>query len=141
MIPHEHVSLQNTAKLSVDAAACDVRNLLVVQPFPSEGHTFPPNDDESKMGGDPFPGTILSGPRVDASAMGAFNPYALLVECTLLPINFLVRTSFDDDVLSGERMGELMGAFERVIGGLVGCEGTGREKWSSVGKMLEGLVA
>lgn len=77
----------------------------------------------------------------DATAMGAFNPYPLLVECTLLPIGLFVRTSFDDSVLNGPRMDKLLGGFERIVNGLVGCEGAGPEKWSSVGKMLEELVA
>jgi amino acid adenylation domain-containing protein len=113
MIPYEHVGVQNIARLSHDArAACRFQNLLVVQPLPSLKHVF---GDRSDDDGGPFPGKIISGPRVDANAMCNFNPYALLVECTILETGVFVRTSYDENVVGGEGMQEIVNMFEAQI--------------------------
>ena len=127
MIPYEHFGLQNVEKLSDDArTACQFQNLLVVQPMPSSNHVI--KDGAGEEG--PFPGTIISGPRVDANAMGAFNPYALLVECTLLETGVFVRTSFDEDVLGVEALQSIFEAFEANLGFLLR---EGNERLGDVG--------
>ena len=76
--------------------ACEVQNLLVVQRLRSSNHVLRTDDVEI-----PFPDTIISDPRVEVSAMCSFNPYALLVECTILPKVVFVRTSFDEEIVNG----------------------------------------
>lgn len=89
-----------------------VRNLLVVQPMPGGGGS------PASMPGDAlktFPGDILSGPRVDAAAMGAFNPCPLLMECVMLREGIALRVSFDDAVLSAAAVERLLDAFVAII--------------------------
>ena len=117
MIPYEHFGLQNIAKLSDDALkACQFQNLLVVQPMPDTRHVI---KDDGGGEAAPFPGTIISGPRVDADAMGAFNPYVLLVECTILGNGVFVRTSFDEDLLGVEALQRILVSFEANLGFLL----------------------
>ena len=118
MIPYEHLGVQNIARLSDDAcAACQFQNLLVVQALPNANHVL--NDDSGEEG--PFPGKIISGPHVDANAMGSFNPYAILMECTILGTGLFLRTSFDEDVVGIEGMQEILRRFEANIRYLL-CE-------------------
>ena len=112
MIPYEHMGVQNIARLSDDAcAACQFQNLLVVQPLPNANHVL--SDDSGEES--PFPGKIISGPRVDANAMCCFNPYAILMECTILETGIFLRTSFDEDVVGIEGMQKIMRNFEANI--------------------------
>ena len=116
MIPHEHFGIQDIEELSDDARkACQFQNFLVVQPMPSLNHFI--SDGDGREG--PFPGTIISGPRVDANAMGAFNSYALIVECTLPGNGVFVRTSFDVDLLGVEALQSILVSFESNLGFLL----------------------
>lgn len=109
MIPFEHDGMDRIRAIDDQVrAACDnMRTLLVIQPIP-EGLTL-----DSKS---PFPGTILSGPRVDAREMRHFHWYGLLVECTLLPTNgFLVRMCFDDKLYSPDTVEGLLDDYSQAI--------------------------
>lgn len=66
--------------------------LLVIQPIP---------EGLSSSSSSPFPGPIVSGPRVDAREMGHFHWYGLLVECTLLPTDgVFFRMNYDDKLFT-----------------------------------------
>jgi amino acid adenylation domain-containing protein len=88
--------------------ACGVeqltRNLLVVQPMPGGGGRPPNMPGEDRV----FPGDILCGPRVDPAAMGAFNPFPLLMECTMLDPGIAFRVSFDEKILSATAVEEMI---------------------------------
>ncbi|KAL0941321.1 uncharacterized protein CTRU02_204084 [Colletotrichum truncatum] len=94
------------------------RNLVVVQPMPKGGGMLP------AKGGDgqplPFPGDILCGPRIDAAAMGAFNPFPLLMEMTMLDEGVAFRVSFDEQILSAEQVEELLDELALIIQTLPG---------------------
>ena len=62
--------------------------------------------------------------------MGAFHPYALLVECTLLGTGVFVRTSFDEDLLTVEVLQSIIASFEVNLGFLLR---EGNERLGDVG--------
>ncbi|CAG8038857.1 unnamed protein product [Penicillium olsonii] len=114
MIPFEHDGMERIRAIDDEVrAACDkIETLLVIQPIP-EGLTL-----DSKS---PFPGPILSGPRVEAREMRHFHWYGLLVECTLLPTNgFFVRMCFDDSLYSPESVEGLLDDYAQAVGELAG---------------------
>ena len=107
MIPFEHMGVQDISNLSADAhAACQFQNMLVVQPLPRMDHM---------LNGGPFPGNIISGPRVEAAAMRNFNPYGLLIECTITGDGTVVRTSFDANMLAPHDIHQIVADFERNL--------------------------
>ncbi|CAG8327518.1 unnamed protein product [Penicillium salamii] len=109
MIPFEHDGMDRIRAIDDQVrAACDnMQTLLVIQPIP-EGLTL-----DSKS---PFPGLILSGPRVEAREMRHFHWYGLLVECTLLPTaGFLVRMCFDDRLYSPEIVEGLLDDYSQAV--------------------------
>ncbi|GIJ84908.1 nonribosomal peptide synthase [Aspergillus pseudoviridinutans] len=109
MIPFEHDGMDRIRAIDEQVrVACDtMRTLLVIQPIP-EGLNL---DSTS-----PFPGPILSGPRVEAREMRHFHWYGLLMECTLLPMDgFFVRMSFDDTLYSPEAAERLLDDYSRTL--------------------------
>lgn len=109
MIAHENAGMKTiyeTCLVDRDLT----RNLLVVQPMPGGGGMPPSMPGENRM----FAGAILRGPRADPAAMGAFNPYPLLMECVMLDNGVAFRVSFDDEILSAEFIDSLLDDFAHI---------------------------
>ncbi|OAA40716.1 Amino acid adenylation [Metarhizium rileyi] len=109
MIPHENTGMKTiyeTCRVDRDL----IRNLLVIQPMPGGGGRPPSMPGENRI----FPGAILSGPRADPGAMGAFTPYPLLMECVMLDSGIAFRVSFDDEILSREFIDRLLDDFAQI---------------------------
>ncbi|KAK6836877.1 AMP-dependent synthetase/ligase [Apiospora arundinis] len=94
------------------------RNLLVVQPMPKGGGTLPAAEENGQPL--PFPGEILCGPRIDPAAMGAFNPFPLLMEMTMLDEGVAFRVSFDLEIMSAKLVEEMLDELTSVIQTLPG---------------------
>ncbi|KAK4221924.1 hypothetical protein QBC38DRAFT_549646 [Podospora fimiseda] len=109
MIPFEHTGMLRIGQIL--SKSPNPRSLLVVQPMPGGGVTPPNMPGESG----PFPGEICAGPRVEAAAMGAFNWYPLLVECTLLGAAIVARVSFDESVISAVEVDAMLVELESII--------------------------
>ncbi|KAM4056693.1 AMP-binding enzyme [Hirsutella rhossiliensis] len=110
MIPFEGTGMQTICETRNTAQV--IRNLLVIQPMPGGGGnpaSMPGDEDRT------FPGDILCGPRVDAAAMGAFNPFPLLMECVMLDAGIAFRVSFDEAVLSAKAVEHMLDGFIAII--------------------------
>ncbi|KAK3994449.1 hypothetical protein QBC44DRAFT_286254 [Cladorrhinum sp. PSN332] len=125
MIPFEHTGMSRIGQITSNGP--HPRSLLVVQPMPGGGVAPPNMPGESG----PFPGQILAGPRIEAAAMGAFNWYPLLVECTLLGAAIVVRVSFDESVISAVEVDAMIVELESII------KGMGNHLDSSVAELVE----
>lgn len=77
-----------------------------------------PDDLPTIQPGVPFPGRIVSGPRVNALAMGKFHWHGLLMECTILQDGVFVWTSFDNRMLPSHAMEQLISVFRGLLGRL-----------------------
>nr|QUF61542.1 NRPS [Pyrenophora dematioidea] len=109
MIPYEHDGMNRIRSIEVQTRAVfnRIRTLLVIQPIP-EGLT--------SVSTSPFPGSIVSGPRVEAKEMGHFHWYGLLVECTLLPTKgFFVRVSYDNKMFGTEQVESLLDDYSTTL--------------------------
>ncbi|KAB8263611.1 hypothetical protein BDV32DRAFT_146425 [Aspergillus pseudonomiae] len=139
MIPFEHDGMDRIRAIDAQVrAVCDeMQTLLVIQPIP-EGLTSASTS--------PFPGPILSGPRVEAREMRHFHWYGLLVECTLLPTNgFFVRMCYDDKLFSSEDVEKLLDDYSQALHELGGGLTEGEVHLPTEQKLdtltLPGLVA
>ncbi|KAM0716215.1 hypothetical protein Q7P37_007660 [Cladosporium fusiforme] len=109
MISFEHDGMKRIQSMDDQVrGVCDrIQTLLVIQPIP---------EGLASASSSPFPGTILSGPRVEAKEMGHFHWYGLLVECTLLPTEgFFVRMSFDDKLFTAEGVEGLLDDYSEAL--------------------------
>jgi amino acid adenylation domain-containing protein len=109
MIPYEHDGMNRIRCIDAQTRAVfeRIRTLLVIQPIP-EGLT--------SVSTSPFPGPIVSGPRVEAKEMGQFHWYGLLVECTLLPAKgFFVRVSYDEKMFTTEQVESLLDDYSNAL--------------------------
>lgn len=109
MIPFEHDGMNRIQSIDdkVKSSCNSIHTLLVIQPIP-EGLT--------SASSTPFPGPIISGPRMDAREMRHFHWYSLLVECTLLPKEgFFVRMSFDDRSHTAEDVESLLDEYSQAL--------------------------
>jgi amino acid adenylation domain-containing protein/non-ribosomal peptide synthase protein (TIGR01720 family) len=97
MMNFQHVGLRNIRRISPQvSAATDFTNLFVVQPKTDEEQAF------SKF-------------ETVPTDMTQFDPYALIVECTLGDGNVHFEARVDDDVLSVDQTERLLGHFEHVL--------------------------
>ncbi|KAF7585983.1 hypothetical protein BBP40_009746, partial [Aspergillus hancockii] len=97
MMNFQHVGLRNIRRINPQvSAATDFTNLFVVQPKTDEKQAF-------------------SEFETVPTDMTAFDPYALLVECTLGDGSIRLEARVDDDVLSVDQTERLLGHFEHVL--------------------------
>ncbi|OJJ42483.1 hypothetical protein ASPZODRAFT_137284 [Penicilliopsis zonata CBS 506.65] len=103
MMNHQHAGLQAIRRISPAAsAATEFTNLFVVQPAETA-------DEEAQSG-------ALSQLERLPTDMSRFDPYALMVECTLgVDGGVQVEARFDEAVLSMDQTERLLGHFEHVL--------------------------
>jgi len=99
MIPHQHTGLRHIRKASPEAAdACDLHNLLVVQPASTKQST------------------ILE--LVDMGSADDQLSFGLLLECFLGQGEVRIHAGYDEKVLSASTMEALVQRLEHVLGQL-----------------------
>jgi len=109
MIPYEHDGMNRIRCIDdqIRVVCNQIQTLLVIQPIP---------EGLASASTSPFPGPIISGPRVEAKEMGHFHWYSLLVECTLLPTKgFFVRMSYDDRMFTAEKVESLLDDYSNAL--------------------------
>lgn len=95
MIEFEQTGLQNIAKASTEAAnACEFQTLLVVQP------------EEADLDSTDSLGTWRT-----STETAAFTSYAVMIECLLGKDGMRIRTSFDSQIVSEDRMASMITHF------------------------------
>lgn len=111
MIPFEHTGLQRIRRIT---AASQFQTLLVVQPVSSvdairgEDGLFSPIGFESKH---------------LTNELNAFNTYALMLECQLMPKGLKVRLSFDSKVVEESQAWRILRQLEHLLQQVCAKEG------------------
>lgn len=97
-IPFMHYGIRNIQKLGYDAdLACRFRTFLVIQP---EERSSPA--DNLKLG-------------TGRDDIGAFNSYAMMMECSLTADGCILRSSFDENVLSNLNVQSSVEDFAKIL--------------------------
>ena len=99
MIPFEHTGLQNIRRLGSDAqAACDFRNLLVVQPGTRTDN-----------------GSAALGLKGVKTLQTGFHTYPLVIECNLGDEVIDINVLYDTDVIPTKQMERVVYHLDHVI--------------------------
>lgn len=105
MMPYEHTGLQNIRQLgNGPKAACDLRNLLVIQPRAAAEETF----SSSSLGLE-----AVNNSQTD------FHTYPLVLECNLDESSVEIEAQYDANSIHPSQMESILSQFEQTISQLM----------------------